>query len=228
MKLEHTQAAQDIEDIARRLREQGIASHGVCRVGIPGDALVQLAADLKPDLLILGAYGHRRLDNIRLGSTAEFVLRCLPCATLTIGPEMLFAARPMTPIHQILYASSVPVVSGQAVGLAELFARTSGAKVEILHIIDDQLLPRDHRSCKEIGEKGERIAAQLRNSGIAAKWKLCSGPAASHILDRAKEAYADIILFGIEHRPANPHLAGTISETIQRAACPVLTVPGPA
>jgi Universal stress protein family len=46
-----------------------------------------MVADLQLDVLFLGAYGNNRLDRRVLGSTAETLLRTLPCPVVTIRPK---------------------------------------------------------------------------------------------------------------------------------------------
>ena len=48
---------QDLGLITNRLRSQGIKSSYIVRKGSAADLLVQVAAEQKPDLLLMGAYG---------------------------------------------------------------------------------------------------------------------------------------------------------------------------
>lgn len=220
------QAQLDVKSIAERIRGQGIASAGVCRMGAATDVLVQLAVEFTPDLILLGAFGHRRADTERLGSTAEYLLRCLPCASLTVGPEVTFAGQFSAPHRHIIYASSIPTRLGRAARFAEMFARRWGAEVEIMHVIDDQSANYDCRKNAELDIRGAGLAEKFRDMGIDAQWHLWVGSPADKIVERARELAAGMVIFGVEHHTLDPSIFGIISATTQRAVCPVLTVPG--
>jgi nucleotide-binding universal stress UspA family protein len=51
-----------------------------------GQGIAQYVKEVKADLAILGTRGHTRLRYILLGSTAERLLRELPCSVLTVRP----------------------------------------------------------------------------------------------------------------------------------------------
>jgi nucleotide-binding universal stress UspA family protein len=47
--------------------------------GYPEQKIIEYLVNLKFDLLFIGAYGHRRIIEMVLGSTTEYVLRNAPC-----------------------------------------------------------------------------------------------------------------------------------------------------
>ena len=47
--------------------------------GYPEQKIVDYLVNFKYDLLFIGAYGHRRIIEMVLGSTTEYVLRKSPC-----------------------------------------------------------------------------------------------------------------------------------------------------
>jgi nucleotide-binding universal stress UspA family protein len=47
--------------------------------GYPEQKIVEYLVNLNHDLLFIGAYGHRRIIKMVLGSTTEYVLRNSPC-----------------------------------------------------------------------------------------------------------------------------------------------------
>lgn len=223
----HRQLTSDLQQLAQRLTAQGIRNRVMHRTGAVADVLVQLAAEQKADLLLLGAYGQKGIDRPRLGSTAEYMLRSMPCAVLTVGPEAILHDRDVPPMQMLLYASSLPKKAGSAELLVMALAKKSGARVEILHVIDSQSKVRDIRSREEMRVAEETLAAELQRVGVEATWKMLSGPQGQRIVERSTEIHADLIVFGLEHVPGYPDAVGTISRAIWQASCPVLTVPGP-
>lgn len=62
------------EDIAGALRLQGISTRLVLRhAGKPSQAIVQVAREVKPDLVVMAAHGHKWWKDIVLGTTIDAV-----------------------------------------------------------------------------------------------------------------------------------------------------------
>jgi nucleotide-binding universal stress UspA family protein len=210
-----------------RLTKLEIENKVLHRTGNVSDVLVQLAADLRPDMLFLGGYGFRAAKSGHLGSTAEFMLRSMPCAVVTIGPDAVARYRPLRSSEVFLYASSLPVKTGNATRIAEALARWSHAHIEVLHVIDAKVRPADLRSHAELVKQQGELVQTLREDGFSVSSRLTSGAQGDRILALADELNAGLIIFGVEHHPGLD-VTGSISLTIQKAKCPVLTVPGPA
>src|ERR1700722_13159593 len=81
----------DLEAIRSRLATMSVSSRGIVRNGIVGDSLFNICCEENADLLLLGAYGYSLQDRETLGSTAEFLLRAVPCLTLIYGPEVTYS-----------------------------------------------------------------------------------------------------------------------------------------
>ena len=224
----HRQTIEDLEEVGKQLAAQGIHNRVVHRAGAVADVLVQLAAENKADLLLLGAYGHQRMDHLRLGSTVEFMLCSMPCAVLTIGPGAVLHRRPVPPARRLLYASSLPTRTGPARRLLMAWAKRAGSHVEIIHVIDPQVEVHDARNLAQMRAAEAALSEELRASGVDAAWTFITGPQAERIVERSDAIHADLILFGLEHIRPRFDVVGAISTTIWRASCPVLTVPGPA
>ncbi|MEX2262916.1 MAG: Nramp family divalent metal transporter [Bryobacteraceae bacterium] len=61
-----------LDEIADGLRKQGIdVEAAMLHSTNPGREIVRYARDVKPDLLIMGAHGHRRLKDLILGNTID-------------------------------------------------------------------------------------------------------------------------------------------------------------
>ena len=63
----------DLERAAELLRSRGVTLHTVMVHGEPGEALLQQAAELKPDLIAMATHGHGWAKRIVLGSVADHV-----------------------------------------------------------------------------------------------------------------------------------------------------------
>jgi nucleotide-binding universal stress UspA family protein len=176
----------------------------------------------------MGAHGTNRIDRTLLGTTAEFILRSMPCAVMTIGPGTLFDDRKADRGSILLHASSLPEKPGVVLDYLRVLAKAYGASVEIIHVIDDFAKIRDHRAFSQLRTAGESLVGKLQQFDVNASLKLSCGHQSDVIIDRAEMIDASLIIFGLEHPTSSPYVTGVIGRTIQEASCPVLTVPGPA
>lgn len=53
----------------------------------PADTIVEHAAAIHADAIVVGTKGRRGLDRLLLGSVAEAVVRTAPCSVLTVRPR---------------------------------------------------------------------------------------------------------------------------------------------
>ena len=69
------------------LHAAGVAVSPILRVGDPGDIIVEVATNLKADLVILGSHSKRGLLDIGLGWTAQHVSKAAPCLVVLVSPQ---------------------------------------------------------------------------------------------------------------------------------------------
>ena len=55
----------------------------VCE-GKPASAILEVIAELGPDLVVMGTHGRSKIDHLLIGSVTERVIRKAPCAVLTV------------------------------------------------------------------------------------------------------------------------------------------------
>lgn len=76
------------DDIATALRVQGIATRLVVRhAGKPSQAIVQVAKEVKPDLVVMAAHGHKWWKDIVFGATIDAVRHELRVPVLIVRHE---------------------------------------------------------------------------------------------------------------------------------------------
>lgn len=71
-----------VKGVAERLRVIGYEAHGVAVVGIPATIILQEAATLRSDLILMGTRGRQGITRFVLGSTSHAVLHKTPCPVL--------------------------------------------------------------------------------------------------------------------------------------------------
>jgi len=79
-----------LSEFLRRYDSGGISLESVVAVGLPFQEIAVLARDLAVDLIVVGGYGRAGrgpIEEVFFGSTAEKVVRLLPCPVLVVpGP----------------------------------------------------------------------------------------------------------------------------------------------
>ena len=71
-----------IESVAERLRAIGYQAHGVAVNGTPANMILQQAATLRSDLILMGTSGRQGITRFVLGSVSHAVLHQMPCPVL--------------------------------------------------------------------------------------------------------------------------------------------------
>jgi nucleotide-binding universal stress UspA family protein len=71
-----------IEGVAERLCAIGYQAHGVAVLGTPSTMILQEAATLRSDLILMGTRGRQGIARFVLGSVSHAVLHKMPCPVL--------------------------------------------------------------------------------------------------------------------------------------------------
>ena len=89
------QASQDAEWVIATAQIYGGQTRKLIRHGRPVEEIVQAAADIQADLIVMGSHSRRSIWDVLLGSTAEGVGKSAPCPVLVVShrlrPESLTA-----------------------------------------------------------------------------------------------------------------------------------------
>ncbi len=81
------QATERLEQIGTSLRDEGFNAEFVALQGAPEHVILEVVADKKADLIVMGTHARHGLRHLFLGSIAERVLRTAPCPVLTVPPH---------------------------------------------------------------------------------------------------------------------------------------------
>ncbi len=80
------QAEEFVGQVANELRHAGFEVTISIEEGEPRTAIVDAAANLRADLIVLGSHGRRGLSRLLLGSVSEFVARHASCSVEIVRP----------------------------------------------------------------------------------------------------------------------------------------------
>jgi nucleotide-binding universal stress UspA family protein len=84
-------ALRELDRTTARLRDAGLKSRGLLKVGAPFLEIINAAHGEGADLIVLGTHGRSGLAHVLMGSVAERVVRKAHCPVLTIRhPDRTF------------------------------------------------------------------------------------------------------------------------------------------
>jgi nucleotide-binding universal stress UspA family protein len=86
------EAQQHLDEFLRGCCCDGLEVTSMVTVGIPFQEIAVVARDLAADLIVIGGYGRSGrgpIEEVFFGSTAEKVVRLLPCPVLCVPGESL-------------------------------------------------------------------------------------------------------------------------------------------
>lgn len=210
----------DLDAFRNRLATMSVSSRGIVRTGIVGDTLFNICCEEKADLLLLGAYGHRLQDRQTLGSTAEFLLRAVPCPTFTYGPEVTSSFDAVTHDGPVLVPISLPCSAGQLEQVTKI-GKLFDVRLEILHVAEH-----GHPTfIRDLEYQCEQLTNLLRYGGIPAKWSLYCGTPATVITARSVEIESPFILIPLRwgHRLSSMTSDNVAAHVIRCSKIPVMT-----
>ena len=210
----------DLEVVGRRLTSAGLTSRAIVRAGIVGDTLFNICCDENADLLLLGAYGFGLQDRLTLGSTAEYLLRAVPCPTFTYGPEVSFAFDLDARKGPVLVPISLPLVPGHLERAAEI-ARLFDVPLEIMHVSEHA----HPAAMRDLELECEMLSERMRSSGLNVQWSLYAGTPECKILSRSLEIDSPFILMPLKWRDRLSSVTSdnVAAHVIRNSKLPVMT-----
>jgi len=208
-------------------------------------AILEQAASLPADLIVMGTHGLSGFRHLVLGSVTEKVLRRATCPVLTVPPRA--HATSMLPFKRVLCAVDFSAPSLQAVRFARSLASESGATLVLMHVVEwpwhEPPAPRvedlpaaqaaalaEYRRSVETAATArlESIGGSDALAGTAAVVRVGHGKPYEQLLAAARRDGADLIVAGVHGRNALDLgvFGSTTNHLVRAATCPVLTVRG--
>jgi nucleotide-binding universal stress UspA family protein len=199
----------------------------VCEFAKPATLVLDTAAKISADVIVIGAHGRGRVAEWLLGSVSHRIVLHAPCATLIVK-------RPSKTMSKILVAVQELEDAGRITGWLSRFAFREQPAVTVAHVI--QPIPNaDEFSMLPIGawqENAQQHAEELVHraalslSGFCASitTRVFTGNPAEEIA-RSAEAF-DLLVAGSHARSGlDRFLLGSVSQALlHKARCSVLVV----
>ena len=185
------------------------------------------------DLVVMGTHGRRGADRMLLGSVAEEVVRRSECPTLTVGART--DLRPPQQVERILVPVDFSKYARLSIAYAVELAMTYGARLDLLHIVEDVELPGAYGmeaspfAVEDIVGRAEKALEEMIRQEIGFEHVLAEvriGYPAVDIVETAREHEADLIVMATHGRRGIRRLImGSVAERVVRMApCPVFSV----
>ena len=191
--------------------------------GTPAEAIVDRAARVDADVVILGPHRRGTGQTGELGSTAASVVRTAPCPCLVTATELRL------PLERVIAAIDLSEAASGVLSIALSWAsalrpRGGNARLTALHVTLDPGEDAEQRVREEV----QQARARARGASfVDIDERLRSGSEpAEEILRRAASDAADLLAVGTRGADPTPSGLGSVSAAVARATpCPLLLVP---
>lgn len=202
---------------ARRLAAGATAAHVV--EGRVPEALVELAAEVRPEVIVVGRHGQE--EAYLIGHVAERLVRAASLPVISVPPG---ASTEGAALRSVLCPIDLSSGADRAFAEALETAIGLGAAVHVLHVID---LPTYVTRQPELTTELERmvtlevrgLVARHRERGARITEVVRQGAAADVILQVARELTVDAILVPSHARgPVARFFLGSVAERLVRSA----------
>ena len=227
-------ARRDLLELKAKLQQthgytEGEDYHLFLMEGEVGQSILDCAREKNVDVVVVGTHGRGGLGKMLMGSVAERVFRQSPVPVMTVGPHSHRSSHGFTPRNILLTVDFTPA-SERAAHYASALAREHGAKLTMLHVLDQSGLSgvADHAEIMQ-GIQNKLTALIGKDAeGLRLCCRVEIGKVVPTILRTEVEIEADLLVMGV--RPCSglldrlmwPHAY----EIVRESGCPVLTVRG--
>jgi universal stress protein A len=198
--------------------------------GHPVRDIIKLAADLKADLLVIGAKGHSALYERMIGSQADRMMQLAQCPVLVVKLPTAKAAGPI--FDKILHASDGSKHAFHALTLALAIAKQNKSELHMVCVEEVPYIPEFIEEVREeTGTAGRRIHGVLQRARAMAEEcqvelhpHVVAGHPVRDIVMLVADLKADLLVIGARgHSALYERMIGSRADRMmQLAQCPVL------
>lgn len=218
-----TAALLELGRLMRLAKEAGVRSHPSLRFGVPDACILEVLDRLRPEMIVMGTEGRTGWDRLRLGSTAQAVVRVATCPVLAVhsglaGDAVHHHAR--VKLERWLLPTDFSSSAEEARRAVSVAAQWTTGRISVIHAAENE------QAVKRANQKLNGLIADFRRNGLEAEGLCQSGDPLEAILSHAAQWRADVIAVGTQGRRGLARLLlGSVAEgLLRRAGCPVLIV----
>lgn len=227
-------AESEITDLLDNQPGGALKIHEAKRKGFAaGEVILDYAAEIDADLIVMGTHGRRGAARLLLGSVAAEVVRRAKCPVMTLGHRD--EPRSIEAFERILVPVDFSEHSQAAIRYAEDLALRYDAGLQLLHVVEvptypyfyvppeqDYIESRKDRAAQALNE----LASELLTSSVSCSTHVSNGRAASEIVSFGVENDTDLMVITTHGLSGLDRLlmGSTAEEVLSRASIPVLTL----
>lgn len=230
---------EDLRQLVDEARQAGVPIEMLVREAEPWREILATAADLQPDLIVMGTHGRGGFEQLVLGSVAEKVLRRADCPVMTICQEEGRTWEAPGLLGSIVCASDLTTASMPTIRYALSLAAEFQARLSIVHVLDRFAMALSPEFARvpftvDVLTRSEELARRELAAVVpvdAHEWcdvrtLIVPGRAREEILRIAAQERADLIVMGARRQGtlARTVMGSTSQDVVRAATCPVLTV----
>jgi nucleotide-binding universal stress UspA family protein len=206
--------------------------------GRPASALLEEAAALQPDVLVIGTRGHGPLATILLGSVSAEIVDHAPCPVLvargsSVQGMVVAVDGSESAQRAVATLSGWPVLRSVPARVVAVTVPPPTWAVSVEATFYPSWVQLRDSATDALGDELAKVATaacqQLTRSGFAVSVELRDGDPAAQLIHAAQEAHADLIVVGSRGLSALPRLVlgSTARSVVLHAPVSVLVVREP-
>jgi nucleotide-binding universal stress UspA family protein len=218
-----------LEQQAATVRAQGFEVEPIARVGRPAEAVLGATDDV--DLIVIATHGRAGVVRWWLGSVADEIVKESTCPTLVIGPNVAIALEPYE-LERVLLPLDGSEMAEQAIPLAALIARATGAEIDVVRCMSLTSVAYDPGmgmySAELIDSMEESVRAYLegvasRIEGAKVTTTMMTGAPSEMLLEHLRERPAGLVVTTSHGRRGVARAAlGSVTDRLLHGPAPVL------
>jgi len=219
---------QELEPLARRVRQAGIRCEIVVRPGLPADQILAFLREREIDRVVMGTHSPGPIGKLLVGSVAEAVLRTARVPVCIVGPDVVGGGYRKYATRTILCAVSLQEASHIVGEFAADLAAQHSARLILQHVIrpQEQREVLAGRTIDQIeGDLMALVPEELKDR-ISVQTVVVPGDPTEELLYQDQAQLADLIVLGAQGASAFAAITrhGLVYKVLAHAHCPVMTL----
>ncbi len=211
-----------------------VETESIVRRGEPGDEILSVIKERKPDLLVMASHGRSGISRWVYGSVAGRLVREAPVPTMVLGPKVLERERRPEHIEKILVPLDGSPLAERALPYAVSLGDALNASIVLVravrwaaqaypYTLPDAYVPQiDSELADGAKEYLDRMAGGMKTAKPVTTVVL-RGIVVDSLLDYAEREKADLVVMTTHARSGIARMAlGSVADRLIQGAAPVL------
>ena len=219
---------EQLEPLAERAHEVGVACEVVVRPGLPADEILAYSCERQIDRIVMGTHSPGPIGKLLVGSVAEAVLRRATVPVCIVGPDVVDGRFRNFATRTILCAVSLHEASAVVAAFGAELAEQHHGRLILQHVIrpQDRLQAMEGHSLDEVEAQVIALVPEKLQSQIELQTVVVPGDPTEELLYQSRAQQADLIVLGAQGASAFAAATrhGVVYKVLAHAQCPVMTL----